>query len=109
MWAPYENLFTDLDTDSISRLWSSGGAASKPRGPNAAARSTTRNIRHTSGSLPKLTSSGDWPQHNIIGLPGYSKSTADKWSILSGYHWIEPIADVYPSNLYEAQIKYKTE
>lgn len=105
MWAPYENLFTDMELGSASRLWASGGAASKPRGPHAAARSTSWNLRATAGSAPPLPASNSWPQHNVIAVPAYP--AAGNADISTTGTWVEPVNDIYPPNLYEAQRAYK--
>ncbi len=100
--APYENLFTDLDVGDASRLWKSGGDAS--RGPHAGVRETLWNV-HGRGRLPPLPGGmhfdrpvdPGWPLLNLVRVPGYPATTTD-----AGGAWVEPAPDA-PPNLYEAQ------
>lgn len=93
--APYENLFTELDAGAPKRLWICGGR--KDRGPHTAARTTLWNLHFSgSGKLPPVP---DWPQINVIGVPGCTASTTPD------REWIEPCeGGVTPTNLYRAQL-----
>lgn len=99
--SPYENLFTNIQTDDISRIWRSSGAA--PRLPHTAARTTVWNIRYEKGVLRYRGKTEnpfppEWPQLNIIGLRGLPELTDGENT------WIEPLPDgVQPPDLYEAQ------
>jgi hypothetical protein len=92
--APYENLFTDIDVGDPKRVWASSGRGD--RGPHAGARETFWNIRGSKGKFPKLP---DFPQVNIVGVPGYATDTTkDK-------QWVEHAGPVEPADLHESQLQ----
>jgi hypothetical protein len=93
--APFENLFTNLDMGDPRRLWASGGRGD--RGPNSAARTTAWNLRHNGGKV-HYPRSRRFPQINIIGVMGYEPELDPKAL------WIEPLSDLFPKDLYEAQL-----
>ena len=65
---PYDNLFTDLETDDIRRLWNSGGAGN--RGPHSGVGETFWNIRWTTGGPPKVP---QFPMANVVGIRGMTE------------------------------------
>ncbi len=89
---PFENLFTEINVGTGSRLWVNGG--SECAGPYSGARETLWNIQASSPqSYPK------YPQLNILGMTAWS-------AVKSDVTWIEPIPPVslVPANLYQAQL-----
>ena len=109
MWAPYENLFTELHTIDGSRIWKSSGAKAKPRGPHAAARPTAWNISCDGTSLDKLEDINMFPMQTIVGVLGYDAAILEDKGTSTTERWLEPIENVYPANLYEAQLKLRFE
>jgi hypothetical protein len=101
--APYENLFTNLATTDLSRIWLSSGR--RDRHPHAAARNTVWNIKAESGTLnyrfdENVPLPPDWPEFNIIGLKQAEGLTP------SGSVWLEALPEgVWPEDLYAAQRK----
>jgi hypothetical protein len=98
---PYENLFSNLKTDDVSRLWDSSGR--KDRGPNAGARATFWNIQYQTGTLqywgtPERPFPDDWPEINVIGLRGVGPAPEDS------HAWVvaQPEGE-FPPDLYSAQ------
>lgn len=96
--APYENLFTEIDAGAPDRFWICGGR--EDRGPHTAARTTLWNLSFSAkGKLPPVP---DWPQINVIGVPGCTASTTPT------HEWIEPCeGGVTPTNLYRAQLAHR--
>lgn len=100
--APMENLFTDIHTEDVSRLWLSSGAA--PRLPHTAARTTVWNVRYNTGTFNYRSDRAvpfppEWPQLNVVGVAGLPEFTDPE-----GNTWIEPLpGGVIPPDLYEAQ------
>jgi pectate lyase-like protein len=89
---PFENLFTNIDVGSGSRLWKNGG--SECAGPNSGARETLWRIQATSPqSYP------NYPQLNIVGMTAWPASKSD-------LTWIEPIPppSLVPVNIHLAQL-----
>lgn len=97
-WAPYENLYTDIDAGEGRRLFFSGGGSN--RGRHTAAGETFWNIRTRQPVA--------WPKNygpdviNLIGLQIPGPPVLDPQG-----RWIEPVAtgEVQPANLYEAMRK----
>ena len=97
--APYENLFTEIKVGKPYRLWNCGGRGD--RGPHTAARTTFWNLefKDEADKVPKVP---DWPQINVIGVPGLAVETT------SDHKWVEPCAGgVVPPNLYRAQLEHR--
>jgi len=92
-YAPYENLFTEIDAGIGDRLWKSGGPSDG--GPGSAARETLWNVR---ASAPP-PAAAPHPQLNIIGMTAWPTLKSDAT-------WIEAIApeSLVPPNLHEAQV-----
>ncbi len=103
-WAPYENLFTDIDVGRGSRVFASSGGGM--RGNHTAAGATFWCIR-SERAVP-------WPRHfgidaiNLVGVK--SPLAAQEVGLLpspesSTGRWFEPIPpeNIYPQNLWEAQ------
>ena len=93
--APYENLFTDIDTGDGKRIWDSSGR--EDRGPHSGARETFWNIRASKGkgTFPKVPS---FPEINVVGLAGFTESkTPNK-------EWVE-VGTIEPANLYDAMLQ----
>jgi len=93
--APYENLFTQIQTVDPVRFWNSSGHVS--RGPHAGARTTFWNVDYKRGALPPVP---DWPEINVIGVKKAASSSKDKSN-----QWIEPAGNINPPNLYRAQLQ----
>ncbi len=101
-WAPYENLFTDIDAGKGTRLFASSGGGM--RGNHSAAGTTFWNIR-AQRSVP-------WPKGfvdaiNIVAVPiADAEKIADRLPEPTAFQgrWLEPIAPgkIEPANLYEA-------
>lgn len=95
---PYENLFTNLDVGDPSRLWRSSGRGD--RGPHSAARTTAWNLKHDGGKVNAPSRIKEmWPLVNVIGVVGYEEGKDSDGA------WIEPINQVIPADLYEAQLR----
>ncbi len=92
-YAPYENLFTDIDAGIGARLWESGGPADG--GPGSAARETLWNIR---AATPPAACAA-YPQLNIVGMTAWANQKVEQ-------RWIEaiPPAELWPQDLYRAQL-----
>jgi hypothetical protein len=89
---PFENLFTDIDVGSGSRLWKNGG--SDCAGPNSGVRETLWRIQAISPqSYP------NYPQLTIVGMTAWPATQSD-------LTWIEPIppASLVPANIHLAQL-----
>lgn len=95
--APYENLFSDIDTGRGSRVFASSGVSGPEQGPNSGARETFWNIRRDTGASA-ISNSPGWPQINVIG------ASASKLS--DEYAWLEQIDPmrVSPDDLYLGQL-----
>jgi hypothetical protein len=93
---PYGNLFTELKTGDVSRLWESSGRGD--RGPHTAGWETVWGIQWEKGKLPKVP---DWPLLNVAGVRGYeARRPSDNTP------WVEPGGErLEPGNLYEAQLR----
>ena len=97
-WAPYENLFTDIDAGEGTRLFSSSGGGN--RGLHTAAGATFWNIR-----CKRPT---QWPSNlgieaiNVVALPTNPPSVLEP-----NGRWLEAIApdQVQPANLYQAMLQ----
>jgi hypothetical protein len=99
--APYGNLFTNLHSVDISRLWDSSGRGD--RGPHSAGWETVWNLTYDHGKLPKLP---DWPLLNVVGVEGYpTREPSDNTP------WVGPPAGdaAGPENLYMYQLKKRTD
>ncbi len=97
-WAPYQNLFTDLDTGDGRRYFASGGT--RTRGRHTAAGAVFWNIR---GARPAKMPGSDFGPTGIffVGVKGLSPEDArDGWHVEA----IEPEA-LEPANLYAAQLQ----
>jgi len=92
-YAPYENLFTDIDAGVGDRLWKSGGPADG--GPGSAARETLWNIR----AATPPAALAPHPQLNIVGMTAWATRKTDQT-------WIEaiPPAELWPQDLHRAQL-----
>ena len=97
-WAPYENLFTDIDAGDGSRLFQSSGGGE--RGNHTAAGETFWNIR-TRQPAPNPKSLGN-DAINIVGI-----NLRDPAEKLPAGMWYEPLApgDIKPPNLYRAMLQ----
>ncbi len=107
-WAPYENLFTDIDAGKGSRVFASSGGGM--RGNHSAAGATFWGIR-TERAVP-------WPRHfgvnciNIVGMniisSGMSIAQPPDPSD-SSQPWLEviPWERLHPRNLFEAQRSFR--
>jgi len=97
-WAPYENLFTDLDAGEGTRLFSSSGGGF--RGAHTAAGATFWNIR--------TAQPVGWPKNlgidaiNVVGVNSKSPPETHPQG-----RWFEPIppAQLRPANLYGAMLE----
>ena len=94
-WAPYENLFTQIDAGDGGRLFASSGGGE--RGNHTAAGATFWNLR-TRQPAPNPKSLGN-TAINVVGVT--LRDPAEK---LPAGLWYEPIPPdrVQPANLYEA-------
>lgn len=97
-YAPYENLFTQIDAGIGDRLWKSGGPSDG--GPGSAARTTLWNVRAASPPA----SPPAHPQLTIVGMTAWPGQKGDR-------AWIEPIPpdELVPPNLHEAQLARRRE
>lgn len=95
---PYGNLFAELHTGSVSRLWDSSGRGD--RGPHTAGWETVWDLTYDSGKLPKLP---DWPLLNVVGVKGYPERTPTDNTPLVEMSDKTPV----PANLYEAQLRQR--
>jgi hypothetical protein len=99
-YAPYENLFTDIDVGVGDQLWygsRTGDSGDADGGPLSAARETFWNIRATNAmALP------DWPQMNVIGMLKFPTQKTD-------HLWVEQMnpADLSPKDLHAAQLAHR--
>ena len=96
-WAPYENLFTDLDGGRGSRLFQSSGGGM--RGQHTAAGETCWNIR---GKMSLPWSKGFGPdQINIVGLP-----VTNQPDLKPGGRWQEKCVpgQLQPADLHAAML-----
>ena len=93
-YAPYENLFTEIDAGIGDRFWKSGGPADG--GPGSAARETFWNVRAASppSTLPPH------PQLTIVGTSAWPGLKTERI-------WIEaiPPESLEPLNLFLAQVE----
>ena len=95
--APYENLFTEIKIGKQYRMWKCGGRSD--RGPHSAARTTFWNLSFNADP-PSPPSVPDWPQINVIGIPGFASETTPDLK------WVESCpGGVTPPNLYRAQLQ----
>lgn len=96
---PYANLFTNLDAGDGTRLWRCGGGDAL--GKHSAAWSTFWNIR---AKRPQ-----NWPPANfgpdLMNLVGV-QSTQPPATSPTG-KWFEPLKEVSPANLHEAQLTHR--
>lgn len=101
-WAPYENLFTDIDAGDGARLFQSSGGGE--RGHHTAAGETFWNLR-TRQPAPSPKSLGNHAI-NVVGVG--LRDAADK---MPAGLWCEPIApgDLRPQNLYRAMLRKRLE
>ena len=90
--APFENLYTDIDTGSGQRVWKSSGE--RTRGPHAGARNTYWNIRGRSWTAPPAPPWGHI-QANLI--PAMTDSQTEN------REWLDLKKSIEPPDLYEAQ------
>lgn len=100
-YAPYENLFTDLDAGAGTRLWKCGGGADL--GKHCGARGTFWNIR----AAQPLTypPAGFGPASmNLVGL----RTTQPSETVPDG-RWFEviPPEDLQPPDLHAAQLRHR--
>jgi hypothetical protein len=98
-YAPYENLFTDLDAGAGTRLWRCGGGADLVK--HCGSRGTFWNIRAARPLAYPPEAFGP-PSMNLIALETTqpSETKADgKW-----FEAISP-AEIQPRNLHEAQFQ----
>ena len=96
-WAPYENLFTDIDAGAGRRLFESSGGGH--RGLHSAAGATFWNIRSRE---PVGWPNGFSEVINIVAVNVRSPATRTATG-----RWFEPIApgDIAPANLYTAMLQ----
>ncbi len=93
--APYENLYTEIDTGVASDLWMSGG--DEDAGPFSGARETIWNVKAASPqTLPDYAI-----EMNVIGL-----TTKLSSELKENGNWVESIKpeELEPANLFEAQL-----
>jgi len=98
-YAPYENLFTDLDAGVGKRLWKCGGGADL--GKHCGARGTFWNIRAASPLGYPPAAFGP-PSMNVVALETTRPSdtaTDSKW-----FEAIRP-SEIQPQDLHEAQLR----
>lgn len=96
-WAPYENLFTDIDAGDGRRLFASSGGGM--RGMHTAAGATFWNIR---AAYPVPWPKDFGPQQiNLVGVP-----VVDTPVMTRDGRWLEPLLPgrFQPANLYEAML-----
>jgi hypothetical protein len=100
-YAPYENLFTDIDAGEGRRLWKCGGGASL--GKHCGARGTFWNIRAERPLSYPPPGFGP-PSMNLIGLRTEEDSVREPDG-----RWFEaiPPEELVPANLREAQLKLR--
>jgi len=98
-YAPYENLFTELDAGAGTRLWRCGGGAEL--GKHCGARGTFWNIR-AARSLSYPPADFGPPSMNLVAL----ETTRPSETQPDG-KWFEviPPAEIRPQNLYQAQLQ----
>jgi hypothetical protein len=99
--APYDNVFTDIDSGAGSRIWKSGGGSDLGR--NCGAHGTFWNIRATQA----LKHPGGFgpPSMNLVALQSNEPSITQANGI-----WFEAIdpARIDPPNLHDAQLARRT-
>jgi len=97
-YAPYENLFTDIDIGEGSRPWQCGGGAAL--GKNSGARETFWNIR-SQRPLAYPPSSFGPATMNLVGLRSDQAAVKEPQG-----KWFEPIApeSLTPQDLHAAQL-----
>jgi hypothetical protein len=98
-YAPYENLFTDLDAGAGTRLWRCGGGADL--GKHCGARGTFWNIRSARPlSYPA-------PDFGPLSINLIALATTQDSEFNADGKWFETIkpADLRPQNLHEAQLQ----
>jgi hypothetical protein len=97
-WAPYENLFTDIDAGDGRRLFASSGGGKS--GMHTAAGATFWNIR-AAHPVPRPRDFGP-RQINLVGVP-----VRDEPVMNLDDRWLEPLLPgrFQPANLYEAMLK----
>jgi hypothetical protein len=101
-WAPYENLFSDIDAGTGRRLFSSSGGGQ--RGAHSAAGTTFWNIR--------TEQPVGWPKNlgieaiNVIGITSRDSQVLDPDG-----RWLETIqpGEVQPAELYRAMLRQRIE
>jgi hypothetical protein len=100
-YAPYENLFTDLDAGAGTRLWKCGGGANL--GKHCGARGTFWNIR-SARSLSYPSADFGPPSMNFVAL-----STSRPSATTLDGAWFEAIdpADIQPRDLHAAQLRQR--
>ncbi|OQB84585.1 MAG: Pectate lyase superfamily protein [Planctomycetes bacterium ADurb.Bin126] len=101
-WAPYENLFSDIDAGSGKRLWASSGGGH--RGSHTAAGETFWNIR--------TAQPVSWPKNfidavNVVGLDVRGKDGLPAALRSSDGKWLEATrpGDIVPADLHQAMLK----
>lgn len=101
-WAPYENLFSDLDGGSGKRLWASSGGGH--RGGHTAAGETFWNIR--------TAQPVSWPRNfidavNVIGLDVRGKDGKPPVLRSPDGKWLEatPPGQIVPADLHQAMLR----
>jgi hypothetical protein len=101
-WAPYENLFTDIDAGEGRRLFASSGGGN--RGAHTAAGATFWNLR-TRQPAGRPTSLG------IDAINVVAASLREAQDPLPAGLWFEPIppGQVQPANLYTAMLRRRLE
>ena len=97
-YAPYENLFTDLDAGAGQRLWKCGGGADL--GKHCGARGTFWNIR-AARPLSYPPSTFGPPSMNLVAL-----ETARPSETMPDGKWFEAIkpSEIQPRDLHAAQL-----
>src|SRR6185369_1378683 len=97
-YAPYENLYTDIDAGAGTRLWNSGGGADL--GKHCGARGTFWNIR---AATPQRYPPADFgpPSMNLVAVHTLQPSETTPDNL-----WFEAIStdDIIPRNLHAAQL-----
>jgi hypothetical protein len=98
-YAPYENLFTDLDAGAGKRLWKCGGGADL--GNHCGARGTFWNIRAASPLSYPSAGFGP-PSMNLVAL-----ETAQPTETTPDGKWFEAIrpGGIQPQDLHAAQLR----
>lgn len=96
--APYENLFTNIDTGTGAEVWRSGGG--KDLGAHCGARGTFWNVRAAQPMAPPNENWGPWSL-NLVGVRMDVPEATE-----AGARWYEHNGPegVMPLNLHEAQL-----